>query len=268
MNPELGTPPRVLYAPDSQDSARYAVRPWDRIEVVVGNNPLAAAPNRSGGVVLDQIEGEGLIVERADYPALLAPVVGQAPIAEGAVAARDGLQFDVPFKGLWLQHPQLLTNVAGQLFVLSLVVYKRRGVLQNQLATAITRIPLSTRLVTNTGTVETLRIFVPQGVRALVVLDVFVTHTTLTSATVNFFDAAGQVILAPTVQQQIAAAVVTYGSANTQLNGYVNQGGGVAGSPALIRFDVPIPIPSACREVEVQLGGTGMTQPQAWGVWV
>jgi hypothetical protein len=260
------TPSHNIFQPDSQGTARYGIVPWIRVEIVIGAFPAATAPDRSAGIVIPEIEGEGMVVERTDWPVLLAPVVAQGNTDVSLVAARDGLEFDSPFKGLLLAHPQLIAGAATAPLKLSLIVYKTKGALRNQLAVPISRTPLQVRTATNTGVAQSYAIFVPPGVRRLEFLRIgnFIFTTITQLASVTLLDSSGTAIAPTVLTQQIGSAVQTYNFVQNNLTHTLTQG---AVGAAL--FDFPaIPIPSACREVVVSWVGTGLGAPGTiYGWW-
>jgi len=259
MQPKLNPLARTFrYEPNSQDTARYSVVPWSRIDIIVGN-VAGAAPDRSQGVILPEIEGEGLFIERADYPVLMCPVVGSGPTEDSLVAARDGLMFNTPFKGLYLSHPLLVTTFATQPLRLSLIVFKLQGAVSNEYANPVTRSLVSSRAVTNTAIAQQWNLFVPPGARRLDFLRIAAIQTTITTdPLLTMVDSGGNPIVPVTVSQQIAAVVQTYNFAPTT----VRAGQRSAGAGPLNLWDFqPLPLPTACRELAVSWAGTGLAAP-------
>jgi hypothetical protein len=247
-----------IFQPDSQGTARYGLVPWSRVEIIIGG-VAGSSPDRSQGVVIPEIEGEGLIVERADWPVLLAPVVGQGNTDVSLVAARDGLEFDSPFKGLLVAHPILTTLFAPQTMKLSLIVFRVKGALRNQLAEPFCRAQLQYRAITNTAVNQAIGIFIPPGVRQLDELQIGFAFTTMTSAVAQLNDSGLNLLAAPSVSQQMAAGIATYnaGNANAQIPALVSSGVAAIG---LLTFQ-PWPMPSFAREINVSWNGTGLGQP-------
>lgn len=258
---------RPLYGPNSQDTSRFTLPPWTRLDILIGANG-ANAPDRSQGVLLPEIMGEGMYIERADWPVLLNPVVSTGPEGSFAVQARDGLSFKAPFKGLWLQHPVLNTGVSQQSLKLSLIIFRAGGpsdVLANELSSPLARALVSFRQPVNTAVQQTYTIFVPQGARALENISLGLAATTITGATASSTDNNGAAIVAPSVTQQIAAAVQTYNAANA---GYPAANVELVGAYAVITWP-RVPVTSQARELTLSVTGTGLAAGAGiGGYWI
>lgn len=242
---------------NTQLAARYAVNPFQRIEISLGPNI-----DRSQGEYFPAPQGTGFYVERSDFPVIMA-LVNKADTVLQAFAIRDGMQIEGFFKGFYLTHPSL--NVGGAISIITFA--STDAVHVNQLAQPLSRLALLNRSIVVGALLTQAAIYVPPGMRALNSLQVLMTGTTVTDVRCFCTDKNGNSIAGPTnVTQQIAGAVVTY---NAGAPGPLISGPPRAVSAGFVmEFPSPLIIPTLATEVVVTVQGTVLSGlPTFTGYW-
>lgn len=238
---------------NSQQAARFGINPFQRIEIPLGPNI-----DRSNGEYFPSFEGSGMYIERADYPCLLSLVVKGDSIGQ-ALPLRDGMQVEAWFKGFYLVHP--LLNVPQ---TLSIILFKHPdSVFVQQAPTPCSRVSMMYSASTS-GTLMTVKIYVPAGMRAVNNLVLSFPATTVTRAQLQGLDSNGGAIAAPsTVSQNVGGVVQTYpsGFASILCTQPV-----VVGTDVLLRFDKFI-LPSRAVEIDITITGTGIAVPDSMSGW-
>lgn len=241
---------RSFYEPSSQDTARYSLNPFQRVEIDIGGI------NRLAGEVLPQIEGTGFIVERADWPVIIS-LVAPANVIQQAYPAKNGLIVKAPFKSLCITHP-LLTPQAGQTIRVSLIVFRGEHEMGNEFVDPCFNLPPSILQLVNTAVTQNYSILIPPGCKYLRKLGVNLVFTTITAAqwTVNnpLSAALGSVIVTDPVTN------LTYGTTGNSLQGvFEAKPTGIATTAKLEARDILIP--SQASSISIVVLGTGLVAP-------
>lgn len=97
--------PRTIYEPNSRDTSRYTLPPFQRTMIqLVGD--------RSRGQPFDSVEGEFLYVDKCDFPCSISLVT---PDGVADYMVREGLEIRAPFRGLILFHGAIEPTVLVQI---------------------------------------------------------------------------------------------------------------------------------------------------------
>ena len=235
---------RSPYGPaNSQQANVYGIAPFQRVEIPIINRGVGI--DRQNGENFPQLEGDGFIIERADFPVSIAVNSTQTSPAQ-TIQAFDGKEFYGQFKGLTISHPPFTLGVNAS-SSLTIIIFKgEKPRTLNSLAYPISRASVPVRIVTTTALALQYRMKVDTfAARMLKGHEILIAATTVTDAYANFNDSTGSLI-----------RTFTFGAYTGLIHGYAGTPT-ILGANAIVRFP-DMPLPTDCLEVVVNIAGTGL----------
>jgi hypothetical protein len=231
-------------ADNTQAAQRFAVNPVQVVTLDLSRDDY------SNGKFLSSIEGDFLIVESCDWPALIC-VIDQTNGVEKSIIARPGQTLEAPFKGITVLAPVMTPTGVPNVVNLRINVCKMGANINNESAFPSANVLSPMASLINTALNQQIQIPVPPATRYVNSMQVNGLGTTITSATISFFRSA--------VAQAQGATMVGYALASQSrfvLNTRIAGGFFVAEG-------VNIQVPSASLFAVIDIVGTGLAAPGA-----
>lgn len=167
---------RSLYPANSGGSkelAQFGLRPFDfyRLELSGSDEP----------VYYKEFSGTGLYIERCDYPATITVTDSQTRVAQSFVM-RPGLRINCSFSGFTIQVPTF--SIRRGVFA-DIVVCKGGAQFDNSRSESDIQSQDSLLTLTDTAVLSEFSMMIPPGASILRRLEIGITATTLTHATIT-----------------------------------------------------------------------------------
>jgi hypothetical protein len=165
---------RSIYLPDNTQSAQqYGVIPMQRVEIMLNGM------DRSNGEQFPQLEGDGFYILACDYPFLMS-VVDRFTNRESTIYCIPGVRFSGSFKGATITHPLITASNGGARAAFALLKGKETN-FDNQLSNPFPSFYPPVNVITDTGILGTVDIYVPPNTRFIQSVQVTFLATTVTS---------------------------------------------------------------------------------------